>query len=406
MDRGPPEGQGRPLIPVAHPGGPAGNTSTAADLPEVVAVAERLGRIAASVVGFDHATVLLPSGRTLPAVADRPSAAARLDARVLGSGEALVVEQAESDDAPLGAYVGIPVSVAEHVVAVLSVCDELPRRVSRRDLSVLLELGELFSMELRRHGDAPADDPLAVDLARGLKRGEVVPWYQPVVDLLTDRVVGVEALARWRRAPGVVEPPSVFIPVAEQTDLILDVDLAVLRGALHDLRGWQAQRPDFWTTVNLSTRHLERAGWLDELGGEAEAAGVDPASVIIEVTETSAPVDEVTSRAAVDGMRALGFHVWFDDFGSGWSAMSDLSRFPVDGIKIDRSYAEQLGTRTGEVVIAALVSAATELGLSVTIEGIENAAQHDRARNLGCHFGQGFLWSRPVPPAAVVRWLS
>lgn len=213
-------------------------------------------------------------------------------------------------------------------MAVLSICDGLPRRVSRRDLSVLLELGELFSMELRRHGDAPADDPLAVDLARGLKRGEVVPWYQPVVDLLTDRVVGVEALARWRRAPGVVEPPSVFIPVAEQTDLILDVDLAVLRGALRDLRGWQAQRPDFWTTVNLSTRHLERPGWLDELRGEAEAAGVDPASVIIEVTETSAPVDEVTSRAAVDGMRALGFHVWFDDFGSGWSAMSDLSRFP------------------------------------------------------------------------------
>ena len=104
-------------------------------------------------------------------------------------------------------------------------------------------------------------------------------------------------------------------------------------------------------------------------------------------------------------MREMGFHVWFDDFGSGWSALSDLSRFTVDGIKIDRSYADQLGTKTGEVVIAALVSAAAELGLSVTIEGIETPAQYERARNLGCHFGQGYLWSRPVPPAAVARFL-
>ena len=109
--------------------------------------------------------------------------------------------------------------------------------------------------------------------------------------------------------------------------------------------------------------------------------------------------------AAVDAMRDGGYHVWFDDFGSGWSALSDLSRFPVDGIKIDRSYADQLGTKTGEVVIRALVSAAAELGLSVTIEGIETPSQYERARNLGCHFGQGYLWSRPIPPAAVARWV-
>ena len=317
-----------------------------------------------------------------------------------------MVERADEDKRPLGAYVGVPVSCEERVVSVLSVSDELPRTVSRRDVAVLLELAELWSIELCRAQDVEtAVNPVAIDLARGLERGEVVPWYQPVVDLVTGEVVGVEALARWRRAPGVVEPPSVFIPVAEQSDLILAVDLAVLRGALADLATWQVTRPGFCVTSNLSTRHLGRDGWLDQLQEAAATAGVDPTTVILELTETAAPADVPASRAVVDAMRDLGFHVWFDDFGSGWSALSDLSRFTVDGVKIDRSYADQLGTKTGEVVIGALVSAAAELGLSVTIEGIETPVQYERARNLGCHFGQGYLWSRPVPPAAVVRFL-
>jgi EAL domain-containing protein (putative c-di-GMP-specific phosphodiesterase class I) len=372
----------------------------------LVPTADRLSRIAALALGFDHGSILLPGDRTTPRVPGRPAAAADLDRQVLASGTAVVVERADDELGPLGAYAGVPVSCDDQVVSVLSVSDELPRTISRRDLSVLLELADLWSIELCRVRDGAADvDPVAIDLARGLERGEVVPWYQPVVDLLTGEVMGVEALARWRRAPGVVEPPSVFIPVAERSDLILDVDLAVLRRAFVDLAGWQATRPQFWVTTNLSVRHLGCDGWLEQLRDAAATAGVDPTTVILELTETAAPSDEGLSRAVVDGMRELGFHVWFDDFGSGWSALSDLSRFTVDGIKIDRSYADQLGTKTGEVVIAALVSAATELGLSVTIEGIETPSQYERARNLGCHYGQGYLWSRPVPPAAVARFL-
>jgi EAL domain-containing protein (putative c-di-GMP-specific phosphodiesterase class I) len=378
-----------------------------AGLPEsLVDDATRLARVAALALGFDHGSVLLPDGRTTPAEPPRPPAALVLDQQVRAKGEALVLERADPTQAPLGAYVGLPVSCEDQVVSVLSVCDELARGVTRRDLSVLLELAELWSVVLcRAVGDVAEVDPMAVDLARGLRRGEVVPWYQPVVDLLTGEVVGVEALARWRRAPGVVEAPDVFVPVAERSDLILAVDLAVMTGALADLAIWQRSRPGLWASVNLSARHLTREGWLDRLSDATAAAGVDPSTVILELTETTAPADQAASRGTVDAMRALGYHVWFDDFGSGWSALSDLARFPVDGIKIDRSYADQLGTKTGDVVVRALVSAAAELGLSVTIEGIETPSQLERARNLGCHFGQGYLWSRPVPPAAMARWL-
>ena len=410
MDQGPRRGQGRPLT---TPGGPTGPddpyagpvTPPVAALPAaLVGDAVRLARVAALALGFDHGAVLLPDGRSTDDAPPRPAAAFELDRRVRETGEAVVLERVEGE-AALGAYVGVPVACDDQVVSVLSVCDELPRTVSRRDLAVLLELAEMWSVTLcRTVGDADVD-PVALDLVRGLQRGEVVPWYQPVVDLLSGEVVGVEALARWRRAPGVVEQPSLFIPVAERSDLILAVDLAVMKGAFADLATWQATRPGFWASVNLSVRHLARADWPARLLEATAAAGVDPSTVILELTETVAPADRDTSRRSVDALRELGFHVWFDDFGSGWAALSDLTRFLVDGIKIDRSYADQLGTKTGDVVVRALVAAAAELGLSVTIEGIETPAQHARARNLGCHFAQGYLWSRPVPPAAIARWV-
>src|SRR5699024_2120466 len=134
--------------------------------------------------------------------------------------------------------------------------------------------------------------------------------------------------------------------------------------------------------------------------------GIAATSVDLEITETARPDDLRTSLVLLTGFRNRGYTVWFDDFGSGWSALQDLIRLPVGGIKLDRSFAEQLGTPVDDALVGALASAASQVGLKVTIEGIQTPLQLDRARALGCHFAQGYLWSPPIPAAEITQRLS
>ncbi len=251
------------------------------------------------------------------------------------------------------------------------------------------------------------DDRAAVaDLTRAVRDGEVVPWYQPIVDLTSGGVVGVEALARWQRSTGPVLAPAEFIGLAERSDLIIDLDLAVLRHAFADLAGWQRSRPEFRLSVNLSGRHFDRADSGEILLRASVEAGIDPASVDLELTETTRPDGAGQGSDVVEALQALGFRVLLDDFGSGWSALRDLVRLRVDGIKIDRSFAELLGTHVNDAVVRALTTVAGQVGFTVTIEGIEALGQADRARALGCDLAQGYLWSRPVRGTAVSQWLA
>jgi EAL domain-containing protein (putative c-di-GMP-specific phosphodiesterase class I) len=134
-------------------------------------------------------------------------------------------------------------------------------------------------------------------------------------------------------------------------------------------------------------------------------ARVSPANIDLELTESARPTEHDAGRRMIEAIRAQGFRVWFDDFGSGWSALQDLVLFPVDGVKIDRSFAAELGTRA-DTVIRAVTTAAHELGLKVTMEGIESSEQAVLARDLGCHYGQGFLWSAPVPAKSLPKLLA
>ena len=219
----------------------------------------------------------------------------------------------------------------------------------------------------------PVDQPDAAvaEIRAGLAAGEMIPWYQPVVALDTQQVIGVEALVRWHRGNGVIEQPATFLPLAERSDLIIDIDREILRQAFRDLAGWQLTNPAFRVSVNLSGRHLDRVETLAELDLLAQRAGVSPGTVDLELTETARPHDLEVGAAAIARLRDRGYSVWFDDFGSGWSALQDLIRFPVDGIKLDRAFAEQLGSPVADAVVGALAAAAAQVGLKITIEGIQ-----------------------------------
>ncbi len=238
-------------------------------------------------------------------------------------------------------------------------------------------------------------------MARAVRDGEIIPWFQPVVDLRTGDIVGLEALARWQRSDGQVDSPQAFIGVAERSTLILDVDFAVIGQALANLARWHRAMPALRLSLNLSGRHLDRPDWVDRVRGAVEAAGVSPSRVDLELTETARPADVGASRAAIQNARDAGFRVWLDDFGSGWSTLQELVSLPVDGIKLDRTFVRQLGHRGQEVVIRALISAASEIGLAITIEGIETSEEAALARAVGCDYAQGFLWSPAVPASAV-----
>lgn len=250
------------------------------------------------------------------------------------------------------------------------------------------------------------DDGAAAEIAAALAAGELRPWYQPIVELATDRVVGAEALVRRHRSSGAVETPVSFLAVAERSKVVLDLDRAILAQALTDLAGWQQVRPDFRVSVNLSGRHLDRPELPDEVTAAVTAAGLVPSTIDLEITETTRPEDPATSRDVIIRLRDLGYTVWFDDFGTGWSSLPELITMPVGGIKLDRGFADQLGTPVCDAVIGALVTAADHVGFKVTIEGIEHRPQAERARALGCHYGQGYWWSKPRPGFEIPALIS
>ncbi len=250
------------------------------------------------------------------------------------------------------------------------------------------------------------DDQAVADIAQAIRAGNVAPWYQPIIDLNTDKIVGLEALARWHHPDGRVAAADAFVPVAERSDLIVDVDLAVAGRALNDLQRWQEEHPALRMSVNLSGRHLDQDNWVTGIDHLAATSGVSPSTVQLEITETVRPAYSVAGADRMQLARSLGYSLWLDDFGSGWSGLRDLLRLSVDGIKLDQSFAAALGTNVGNVIVRALTTAAIELGLKVTVEGIETSAQAAIAREFDCHYGQGFLWSRPVPASEVDHFLN
>lgn len=243
-------------------------------------------------------------------------------------------------------------------------------------------------------------------LHRALLSGGVTVQYQPTIDLATGCIVGVEALARLRQDDGSLMPPDEFIWVAEQAGLIDALGAQVLEQACRDAAPWIAADPDFQLAVNVSPTQLAGNGLVEMVGSTLDDAGVRPASVWLEVTE-SALVAGPAAMATMDDLRGHGIRFAIDDFGTGYSSLAHLQRMPVDMLKIDRSFVRDLVDQGPDrALVMAAVDVARAFGLVVTAEGVETSAQADALRNLDVELAQGYLWSPPVDAEAFSELLA
>jgi diguanylate cyclase (GGDEF)-like protein len=259
-------------------------------------------------------------------------------------------------------------------------------------------------------GFEPAIDTVSTDqkfihreLPRALSANELELHYQPIIAAHGGRIVGVEALLRWTHATRGSIGPAVFIPVAEQMGLMDALGAFVLRRALQEAKRW----PDLYIAVNLSPLQVRDRTIVDLVRSALEESGVAPSRLMLEITEGVLVDNPEEMVKRIEDLHDLGVRVALDDFGSGYSNLSYLQRFPLDKLKIDRSFVVALGnSANGGVIIQAIVALGRALGLSVLVEGVETEQQRVLLRLAGCDEMQGFLFAKPAPAAAIDRLLS
>ncbi len=230
-------------------------------------------------------------------------------------------------------------------------------------------------------------------LRGALDRQEFVPWYQPIVDLRTGELLGVEALARWPQPDGSVRGPGSFIPRAEETGLVAELDKQIIARAMREI----GALPDLLLSVNLSARQFRDRGIEDWVLAALASSGLPPHRLQVEVTESVLLVDLPRTRQTFSRLTARGIRVALDDFGTGYSSLSYLHRLDLQVLKIDISFVQELGERGPGPICEAILSVADKLGLDTSAEGIETEAQRQALVALGCTHGQGFLFSEAVP---------
>jgi diguanylate cyclase (GGDEF)-like protein/PAS domain S-box-containing protein len=247
---------------------------------------------------------------------------------------------------------------------------------------------------------------LKADIRRAIDADEFEPHYQPIVDLASGRVTGVEALVRWRHPDRGLVSPGAFIPMAEETGLIIRIGSHVLHQACADAIRWRQEFGDdapAHMSVNLSPRQIQDPGVVDDVADALIRSGLPPSALILEITESYLLADTDSAARTLDRLKALGVRIALDDFGTGYSSLTHLDRFPVDVLKIDKSFVDQLATEEGKrtSLVGAIVSLGMMLGIQITAEGIEGPEQLASLRAMGCELGQGFHFARPMDADAL-----
>ncbi len=250
---------------------------------------------------------------------------------------------------------------------------------------------------------------LETDLRKGVELNQFRVYYQPVVSLHSGQIVGFETLSRWQRPEGLVMPAE-FIPLADETGIILSMNRQLLYEACRQVRSWQTQFPSdpaLSVNVNISPKQFAQPDLASQLGNILQETGLAPSSLNLEITETIAMADAQRSAAVFSELKALGVRLDIDDFGTGYSSLSRLQGFPVDTLKIDRSFISRVDTdvETAEIV-RVIVMLARGLHLEVVAEGVETQAQADWLKEVGCELAQGYLFSKPVPSETIAQLLG
>jgi diguanylate cyclase (GGDEF)-like protein len=248
---------------------------------------------------------------------------------------------------------------------------------------------------------------LEMDLAGAAERGELFLLYQPVFELRTERLVGVEALLRWHHPQRGLLSPDEFIPIAEESGLIVPIGRWVLSEACRQAAAWRAKGHKIAVSVNVSGRQLDSEDLVPEVGRALAEARLKPSALMIEVTETTIMRDTEATTRRLQMLKQLGVRVAIDDFGTGHSSLAYLRQFPVDALKIDRSFITGIAhSRDSTAMIHILVQLGKTLGLQTVAEGIEDRAELEVLQREECGYGQGYLFARPSESSAIEEMLA
>ena len=246
-----------------------------------------------------------------------------------------------------------------------------------------------------------------MDLGNALDAEELFLLYQPMLDLENEQVVGVEALLRWSHPAGETVAPDVFIPLAEDSGLIVEIGRWVLERACAQCAAWHELGHPLNISVNVSARQLERTELIDEVRTALHNSGLDPAALTLEITETVLMRKPETTALLLVELKELGVRIAVDDFGTGYSSLAYLRQFPVDSLKIDRTFITGLTLSSeAHALTHTLIQLGKALGLETLAEGVEERDQVRALQREGCDLAQGFLFARPLTPDALERLLS
>jgi EAL domain-containing protein (putative c-di-GMP-specific phosphodiesterase class I) len=244
---------------------------------------------------------------------------------------------------------------------------------------------------------------LETDLRKAIERDEFCVFYQPIIEIQSMKLVGFEALIRWNHPTRGLVSPADFIPISEDTNLIIPMTLWLLQHCCDQMVKWQQKSPlnqKMFISINLSGKHFAEKQLVNQVKRVLDKSGMEPSCLKLELTESAVMGNAEVAISMLKQLKTLGVQLSIDDFGTGYSSLSYLHRFPIDTLKIDRSFVSTMeaATENGEIV-RTVISLAKTLGMVVVAEGIETVHQLHQLRILDCEYGQGYLFSRPVPIA-------